>query len=278
MAALSGHPHRHPGTSFAPPFAPVAESMAFGEFLRGARTRRGLTLEQISRETKIPQHHLDSLEHGNLSAVPGGMYRRGEIRAYAQVVGIDQAVALAALARALEASHIEQHVPRPTPVGISVDWRNVAIAAVVAATLGLAVWLTTHDRPPAATTVPVERSGPQQTVAPASRIPAPPADSAAAGALLPGMIDASRGAATEPVAASSRDAALVIETEPPGAQVTVDGIGWGRTPVTIRHLPAGDKKVRVTLSGHTTEERRVRIDNTGRVTLSIPLVDRSQGQ
>lgn len=89
------------------------------------------------------------------------------------------------------------------------------------------------------------------------------------------MIDASRGAATVPVAAPSLDAALVIETEPPGAQVTVDGIGWGRTPVTIRHLPAGDKRVRVTLSGHTTEERHVRIDNTGRVTLSIPLVSRA---
>ena len=68
---------------------------AFGQFLRSARERRGLTIQQISNETKIPWRHLDALEHGKLHAVPGGVYRRGEIRAYAHVVGIDEKVALA---------------------------------------------------------------------------------------------------------------------------------------------------------------------------------------
>jgi hypothetical protein len=48
---------------------------------------------------------------------------------------------------------------------------------------------------------------------------------------------------------------LEVITEPPGAHVTVDGIGWGVTPVTIRHLPPGSKRVRVTWDGHASTER-----------------------
>jgi hypothetical protein len=52
---------------------------------------------------------------------------------------------------------------------------------------------------------------------------------------------------------------LVVTTQPAGAQVTVNGIGWGLAPVTIRYLPAGDKRIRVSKEGYTTEERTVRL-------------------
>ena len=74
---------------------------AFGDFLRSARERRGLTIQQIAHETKIPRRLLESLEHGDLGAIPSGMYQRAEIRAYAKAVGLDQALALSELERAL---------------------------------------------------------------------------------------------------------------------------------------------------------------------------------
>ena len=52
---------------------------------------------------------------------------------------------------------------------------------------------------------------------------------------------------------------LVVTTQPAGARVTVNGIGWGLAPVTIRHLPAGDKRIRVSKEGYATEERMVRL-------------------
>ena len=52
---------------------------------------------------------------------------------------------------------------------------------------------------------------------------------------------------------------LVVTTEPAGARVTVNGIGWGVAPVRIRHLPAGDKRIRVSKEGYATEERTVHI-------------------
>ena len=37
----------------------------------------------------------------------------------------------------------------------------------------------------------------------------------------------------------------------------MNGIGWGLAPVTIRYLPAGDKRIRVSKEGYVTEERTV---------------------
>ena len=80
----------------------------FGEFLRDARERRGLTLQQIALETRIPFRHLDALEHGHLDALPNGMYRRAEIRAYADAVGLDRSLALAQLEHALESGNCQK--------------------------------------------------------------------------------------------------------------------------------------------------------------------------
>jgi hypothetical protein len=55
--------------------------------------------------------------------------------------------------------------------------------------------------------------------------------------------------------------------------VIVNGIGWGDTPLTIRYLPLGDKRVLVMRSGYVSQERSVRLQAerasaTIRVTLS----------
>ena len=64
---------------------------------------------------------------------------------------------------------------------------------------------------------------------------------------------------------------LVVTTQPPGTRVTVNGIGWGTAPVTIRHLPPGDKRIRVSKEGYATEERLVRLAEGHRRTLDIQL-------
>ena len=64
---------------------------------------------------------------------------------------------------------------------------------------------------------------------------------------------------------------LVVSTEPAGARVTVNGIGWGVSPVTIRHLPPGDKRIRVTSDGYTSEERLLRLAEGRRQAIAIRL-------
>ena len=53
---------------------------------------------------------------------------------------------------------------------------------------------------------------------------------------------------------------LVVITQPEGARVTINGVGWGMTPLTVAHLPPGMKRVRITKPGYRSEERVVGTD------------------
>jgi hypothetical protein len=53
------------------------------------------------------------------------------------------------------------------------------------------------------------------------------------------------------------DAGLLVHTTPAGAMVAVDGRPRGRTPVAIRGLELGTRRVRVDLPGHGGAERHV---------------------
>jgi hypothetical protein len=58
--------------------------------------------------------------------------------------------------------------------------------------------------------------------------------------------------------------AMTVTSTPAGARVTVNGIGWGETPVTIRHLPPGQKVVRVTKEGYESQQRVIRVPDDPR--------------
>jgi len=46
-----------------------------------------------------------------------------------------------------------------------------------------------------------------------------------------------------------------IITQPDGAGVTINGVGYGTTPLDIPYLPPGAKRIRVTKAGYEAEER-----------------------
>src|SRR5262245_6868505 len=79
-------------TSFhdTPTTTKAAENTALGKLLRQSREHRGMSLEQIASETKIPLRHLQALERDDVSVVPEGLYRRLKIRAYARALHFDQ--------------------------------------------------------------------------------------------------------------------------------------------------------------------------------------------
>jgi cytoskeletal protein RodZ len=60
-----------------------------GTRLKEARERRKLTLADISTRTKIPVHELDAIEHNDFHRLPGGVFRKAFIRAFAAEVGAD---------------------------------------------------------------------------------------------------------------------------------------------------------------------------------------------
>jgi hypothetical protein len=53
--------------------------------------------------------------------------------------------------------------------------------------------------------------------------------------------------------------------------VTVNGIGWGQTPITVRHLEPGEKRVRISKDGYRSAERRLLFTHDQPMTVRVAL-------
>ena len=62
-----------------------------GERLRAAREEKGLSLEDIAAQTRIPQRHLESIEKAEWDKLPAPTYTTGFAKSYASAVGLDRA-------------------------------------------------------------------------------------------------------------------------------------------------------------------------------------------
>ena len=264
---------------------------AFGMWLRRAREARGLTLDDVIRETKISLRNLEALEHGQLGALPE-FYQRAEVRAVARALGVDERIAIGRLDSAITpvVASAEAGVPRrPQKLGLSVGLVAVAVGALVltAAGMGRTVFDRMATPQPAPTLAAPVESGPTEVTRTRVDLPAAATTSQApvTVAFRPSAIEVSPAIAVGDAATTAVDEAattsetpamgavteLVVRTEPSGAHVTVNGIGWGASPVTIRHLPPGDKHIRATKEGFAATERRLTLDNGQQQALDLRL-------
>jgi cytoskeleton protein RodZ len=60
----------------------------FGRKLRGERKDRGIGLDEIAAATKISRHYLEALEQDDFERLPGDVFTKGYVRAYAQHLGV----------------------------------------------------------------------------------------------------------------------------------------------------------------------------------------------
>lgn len=65
-------------------------SAGVGAQLRAAREEAGLSVEQVAAETRISQRHVEHIEQGEFSELPGRTYAIGFAKNIAKVVGLDQ--------------------------------------------------------------------------------------------------------------------------------------------------------------------------------------------
>lgn len=80
---------------------------AFGDRLRREREMRGITLDEITESTKVSRRHLEALEGEHFDHLPGGVFNKGFVRAYARFLGIDEDQAVA------DYSTASNEVPEP---------------------------------------------------------------------------------------------------------------------------------------------------------------------
>jgi cytoskeleton protein RodZ len=70
-----------------------------GEQLRLAREGRGIPLREISDQTRISMHYLEAIESNDYRRLPGGIFNRSFVKAYARYVGYDEKEAVEAYTR-----------------------------------------------------------------------------------------------------------------------------------------------------------------------------------
>lgn len=257
---------------------------SLGDLLRMARERRGLTVQDVAQITRIPRRHLDALERGQLDELPGGMYRRAEVRTYAETVGLDKGLALERLERSLGPASDPGPDATATSVGASMPPSRlyaavIALGLIAAAAVTYWWWrqaairaeaahapLVAEVAPALAPRAQVTAISPEAT--PASQPGEPPSPShVPAGGVPAAELERIDAAVRGPVV----DPALTVTSTPSGARVLVDGIGYGPTPITIRHLRPGQKRVRLVLDGYVSVERPLRLTPARPATLDVAL-------
>jgi len=115
-----------------------------GERLRVAREEKGLSLDDVARQTRIPIRHLEHIERGEWDALPAITYSVGFARSYATAVGLDGPAVGAELREQLSgarstaagpAAYYEPADPARVPP------RSIAIVAAILAVLLIAGYL-----------------------------------------------------------------------------------------------------------------------------------------
>jgi len=152
-----------------------------GERLRAAREEKGLSLEDIAAQTRIPQRHLESLETADWDKLPAPTYTTGFAKSYASAVGLDRSE----IGEQLRAEMGGARSPNATaevfePADPARTMPKSLVFATIAAVVVLIVvmsWLNRrsldqNDEPSAAAPAPAPSQAAQQPQAPAAGPPA----------------------------------------------------------------------------------------------------------
>ncbi|PYX81958.1 MAG: hypothetical protein DMG70_16980 [Acidobacteria bacterium] len=124
----------------------------FGERLKKTRENRKITLEEVAKSTKISTRMLHALEEEKFNELPGGVFNKGFVRAYARYLGLDEAKTLADYLSAVggepvsrpedvELRAIAERKEREGTVNRStgLPWGALAVLLLLVA-LGLGIW------------------------------------------------------------------------------------------------------------------------------------------
>lgn len=82
-----------------------------GGRLRAARRARGATVRDIAAITKIAPHHLEAIERNEFESLPGGVFRRGYVKAFAAAVGLDPVECIRIYGARFEAAEAPESPP-----------------------------------------------------------------------------------------------------------------------------------------------------------------------
>ena len=133
---------------------PIEMSQSIGEKLRLAREARGIALREISEQTRISMRYLEAIEADDFKHLPGGIFNRSFIRAYAKFIGFDEHAALEDYARTLrergqsddDGSKVHQPLVYTEDAASNSHSgvKTLVLAIIILAALSAAVWAGLH--------------------------------------------------------------------------------------------------------------------------------------
>ncbi|MGD0715557.1 MAG: RodZ domain-containing protein [Gaiellaceae bacterium] len=189
-----------------------------GDSLREARTRRGLSADDVQKGIRIRERYLSALEEERWEMLPGEAYTKGFLRTYAEFLGLDGQLYVDEYNSRERRRDEEPLVPeslasrqRPSSGAL----RTLAGALVLASAVGgLAAWRLAGSSPSPAVQQPAS-GAPAAAAAPAPVVKEKPQKTRAAAApkAAPAfaVIDAARGACWLSVRAGGPHGAVLFE-------------------------------------------------------------------
>ena len=112
-----------------------------GSYLRELRERRGVSLEEISRTTRVGRSYLEALEAGEFGKLPAPVFTRGFVVAYCQALGVSSDEALTRFLG--HTASVPDAKVEPTPLRERTPARGrgpVLVSFVLLIVLGLALF------------------------------------------------------------------------------------------------------------------------------------------
>jgi cytoskeleton protein RodZ len=122
---------------------------SIGEKLRLERETRGIALRDISEHTRISMRYLEAIETDDYRRLPGGIFNRSFIRAYAKFVGYDEDKAIEEYGNTMREHGQSEDEPKQQRSLVYTDdgayqrrspLKTLLLAIVILALLSLAVW------------------------------------------------------------------------------------------------------------------------------------------
>lgn len=122
---------------------------SIGNILRTERETQGRTLTEVSKAVYIKTKYLSALEEENFAAIPGEVYVKGFIRAYASYLGVDGEELVAQYDGPSESILLQKETPTAVESGKGrrrrrrkvVSWPEITIIIGVILFILLIVWL-----------------------------------------------------------------------------------------------------------------------------------------
>ncbi len=135
----------------------------FCDELRWERERRKVSIETICEVTKVSSRHVLALEAGEYAQLPGGVFRKGIVRSYLKVLGLDEVPWIERFEASLresgaaasddedwvEVAENERKNRGRMDNGTRLRWMGVAMMVATLVALGWGVWkFVLHGRLP----------------------------------------------------------------------------------------------------------------------------------